>query len=53
MNQISTVIICLAIIYDAEAGQKRCSIFGDKGCSLMCNLKGQSGGTCDNENKCW
>jgi len=52
MNQISILIVCLSLAYVAEAGI-RCSIGGDTACSLGCKVLGQSGGTCDDDNKCW
>ena len=52
MNQISILIVCLSLAYVAEAGI-RCSIGGDTACSLGCKVIGQSGGTCDDDNKCW
>ena len=51
MNQFSILIVCLSLAYVAEAGI-RCSIGGDTACSLGCKVLGQSGGTCDDDNKC-
>ena len=52
MNKFSIIIVCLSLAYIAEAGI-RCSIGGDTACSLGCKVLGQSGGTCDDDNKCW
>ena len=52
MNQLSVIIVCLSLAYVAEAGI-RCSIGGDTACSLGCKVLGQSGGTCDDDKKCW
>ena len=51
MRRFTIIFLTLSFVYLSEAGF-RC-FFGDSACSLGCKVLGQSGGTCDNDNKCW